>query len=221
MSVPELLRANDRRFLALARDLTAAEWSAPSLCDEWTNHEVLAHLVAGYGGRLGVLVAEICRHRGSFDDANTDLARTLAATRSPAALLEDFARLADHRRGMGRYFPRTLFLGDHVTHELDILHALGREPAIPEAALVAVLNAQVTLPNPFVPALRNSRGLRLVATDAAWTHGREGPEVIGRAAELVSALGNRPRVLATLTGDGVAVLAERVVDANRPTRMAE
>lgn len=132
MSVRELLRANDPRFIGLAHELDATEWSAPSLCDEWTNHEVLAHLVFGYGGRLGVLVAEMCRHRGSFDDANTDLARTLAATRSPAALLEDFARLADHRRGMGRYFPRTLFLGDHVTHELDILHALGREPAIPE-----------------------------------------------------------------------------------------
>ncbi|MDT5112994.1 MAG: hypothetical protein QOE20_4884 [Mycobacterium sp.] len=93
MSVRELLRANDARFIGLAHELDATEWSAPSLCDEWTNHEVLAHLVFGYGGRLGVLVAEMCRHRGSFDDANTDLARTLAATRSPAALLEDFARL--------------------------------------------------------------------------------------------------------------------------------
>jgi hypothetical protein len=143
---------------------------------------------------------------------------TLAATRSPAALLEDFARLADHRRGMGRYFPRTLFLGDHVTHELDILHALGREPAIPEAALVAVLNAQVTLPNPFVPAFRNSRGLRLVATDATWTHGREGPQVVGRANELVLALGNRPKVLSRLSGDGVVVLADRVL--SRPSRTA-
>jgi uncharacterized protein (TIGR03083 family) len=221
MSVPELLRANDRRFLALARDLSAAEWSAPSLCDEWTNHEVLAHLVAGYGSRLGVLVAEMSRRRWSFDAANTEMARKLAAVRSPAELIEEFARLADHPAGMGRYFPRTLFLGDHVTHELDICYAIDRAPGIPSDALIAVLNVQVSLPNPFVPAFRNSRGLRLIATDVDWTHGRAGPEVIGRAAELVSVLGNRPRVLATLTGDGVAVLAERVVDANRPTRTAE
>ncbi|WP_319458008.1 MULTISPECIES: maleylpyruvate isomerase family mycothiol-dependent enzyme [unclassified Mycobacterium] len=216
MSVRDLLRANDARFNALARELSAAEWSAPSLCDEWTNHEVLAHLVFGYGGRLGVLVAEMCQHRGSFDGANTELARTLAATRSPAELLEDFARLADRPQGMGRYFPRTLFLGDHVTHELDILHAVGRGPAIPEAALVAVLNAQVTLPNPFVPAFRNSLGLRLIATDADWTHGR-GPEVVGRADELVSVLGSRPKMLERLSGDGVAVLADRV---SRPSRTA-
>jgi len=30
----------------------------------------------------------------------------------------------------------------------------------------------VTLPNPFVAAFRNSRGLQLIATDAEWTHGR-------------------------------------------------
>jgi uncharacterized protein (TIGR03083 family) len=218
MSVRELLRANDARFIALAHELGATEWSAPSLCDEWTNHEVLAHLVFGFGGRLGALVAEMCRHRGSFDGANTDLARTLAATRSPAELLEDFARLADRPQGMGRYFPRTLFLGDHVTHELDILHALGREPAIPEAALVAVLNAQVTLPNPFVPAFRNTRGLRLVASDADWTHGRTGLEVSGRAGDLVSVLGSRPKMLDRLSGDGVALLADRVL--SHPSRTA-
>ena len=31
---------------------------------------------------------------------------------------------------MGRYFPRRLLLGDHLTHELDILLALDREPTI-------------------------------------------------------------------------------------------
>lgn len=221
MSVPELLRANDQRFLVFARELSAAEWSAPSLCDEWTNHEVLAHLVAGYGSRLVVLLAEMSRRRWSFDAANTELAWKLAASRSPAQLIDDFACLADRPEGMGRYFPRTMFLGDHVTHELDICYALDRIPTIPSTALVTVLNVQVSLPNPFVPAFRNSRGLRLVATDVDWTHGRTGPEVIGRAAELVSALGNRPRVLAALTGDGVAVLAERVVDASHPTRTAE
>ena len=91
-----------------------------------------------------------------------------------------------------------------------MLFALGREPAIPADALVAVLNTQVSVPNPFVPAFRNSRGLRLIATDADWTHGERGPIVRGRAAELVSVLGNRPAMLTRLDGDGVDVLASRV-----------
>jgi uncharacterized protein (TIGR03083 family) len=218
MSVRDLLRANDQRFLARACELTAAHWAAPSLCAEWTNHEVLAHLVFGYGSGVGELLAEMARHRGSFDAANTDVARALARGRSPAELLADFARLTDRQQGMGRYFPRTLFLGDHVTHELDIWFALGQQPELPADALTAVLDAQVTLPNPFVPAFRNSRGLHLVATDAAWSHGRSGAEVRGRAAELVSVLGNRPKMLDQLSGDGVAVLAARVL--SRPSRRA-
>ncbi len=96
-----------------------------------------------------------------------------------------------------------------------MVFALGREPAIGADALVAVLNTQVAVPNPFVPAFRNARGLRLRATDAEWSHGERGPVVEGRAAELVSVLGNRPKTLPRLGGDGVAVLEARL---SLPTR---
>ncbi len=179
MSTRDLLRANDARFQALAGGFSADEWSQPSLCDGWSNHDVLAHLVVGYGAGPGVVASEMLRHSGSFDRANAALAQSLAATSSPGELLDDFGRLTRRPRGLGRYFPPRLLLGDHVTHELDILFALNREPAIPVGALVAVLNTQVAVPNPFVPAYRNSRGLRLTATDADWTHGERGPIVRG------------------------------------------
>jgi uncharacterized protein (TIGR03083 family) len=210
VSTRDLLRANDARFHALAGGFSADEWSQPSLCDGWTNHDVLAHLVVGCSAGATAVTAEMLRHGGSFDRANAALACSLAATRSPVELLDDFARLAERPRGLGRYFPRRLLLGDHITHELDMVFALGRESAIPADALVAVLNTQVSVPNPFVPAFRNSRGLRLSATDADWTHGVAGPVVRGRAAELVSVLGNRPAMLVRLGGDGVEVLASRV-----------
>jgi uncharacterized protein (TIGR03083 family) len=210
VSTRDLLRANDPRFLALAGEFSDDEWSQPSLCDGWTNHGVLAHLVVGCSAGAATVTAEMRRHRGSFDRANAALACSLAATRGPAELLDDFARLTERPRGLGRYFPRRLLLGDHITHELDMVFALGREPTIPADGLVAVLNTQVSVPNPFVPAFRNSRGLRLSATDADWTHGVAGPVVRGRAAELVSVLGNRPAMLARLGGDGVDVLASRV-----------
>lgn len=218
MSMRELLHSNDVRLQSVAATLTDEQWAAPSLCGEWTNHEVLAHLVIGYGSGLGIVVSGMCRHRGSFDTANAEISRTLAARRTPAALLDDFAGFVRQPAGMGRYFPRRLLLGDHVTHELDILLALGRRPAISPGALRAVLNAQVSLPNPFVPAHRNSRGLRIHATDVGWTHGGRGPEVRGAAADLISVLGNRPSALGRLHGDGVSVLAERVL--SRPTRRA-
>jgi hypothetical protein len=110
-----------------------------------------------------------------------------------------------------------MLLGDHVTHEIDILLAVDREPAIAHEALVDVLNTQVSLPNPFVPAVRNSRGLRLIATDTGWTLG-DGPVVEGSAAGLVSVPGNRPRALPALRGDGVPTLSLRVL--SRRTRTA-
>lgn len=210
MSTRDLLRSNDARFHALAAGFTAEEWSAPSLCYGWSNHDVLAHLVVGCSAGAGTLMAEILSHGGVFDRANAAMARALAATRSPAELLDDFALLTVLPHGLGRYFPRRLLLGDHITHELDMLFAIGREPSIPADALVAVLNTQVSVPNPFVPAFGNSRSLRVIATDANWTHGQRGPIVRGRAADLVSVLGNRPAMLARLDGDGVDVLASRV-----------
>ena len=60
------------------------------------------------------------------------------------------------------------------------------------------------------PAFGNSRGLRLTAVDADWTHGERGPIVRGPAADLVSVLGSRPAMLARLDGDGVDLLASRV-----------
>ena len=217
MSVHDLLRENDERFRVLAHGFGADDWARPSLCECWTNHEVLAHLVVGLSASLRSVIAEMLRHRGSFDSANATMARTLAAVRAPAELLDDYERLSHQPRGMGRYFPSRLFLGDHVTHELDMVFALEREPQIAPDVLVAVLNTQVAVPNPFVPACRNSRGLRLRATDIAWTHGERGPVVEGRAAELVSALGSRPKTLPRLVGDGVAVLESRL---SLPTRTA-
>lgn len=215
MSVREPLRDNDERFCAVARGFSGHDWSHPSLCGRWTNQEALAHLVVGLSAPLRSVTGAMVRHRGSFDSANAEMATELAALRSPAELLDDFERLSREPRGLGRYFPSRLFLGDHVTHELDMVLALDMQPEIASDVLVAVLNTQVVVPNPFVPAFRNSRGLRLRATDTGWTHGERGPVVEGRAAELVSVLGNRPKVLPRLQGDGVAVLEARL---SLPTR---
>jgi hypothetical protein len=166
--------------------------------------------VIGYRCGPGLIAREILRQGGSFDRANTAMARALARACSPTELLDEFAQLVHRPRGLGRVFPPQLLVGDHITHELDIVYALDRTPTISGEALAAVLNTQVALPNPFVPAFGNSRGLRLRAIDVGWAHGEQGPLVEGRAAELVSVLGNRPRMLPALRGDGVELLASRV-----------
>jgi uncharacterized protein (TIGR03083 family) len=203
------LRDNDLRFLDVARSLSRRDWSQRSLCWEWNNHEVLAHLVVGCGVSPGTVALEMTRHRGSFDRSNARLAQKLAAERAPSQLLDDLAGLIDRPHGLGRVFPRRLLLGDHVIHELDIVLPLGLRPTIEAAAITAVLETQVRVPNPFVPAAARARGLRLQATDLDWTHGEGARQVAGTAAHLASALAGRLWALDQLTGDGVALLRSR------------
>lgn len=134
----------------------------------------------------------------------------MARRRSPTELIDEYAALIYRPRGVGRVFPRRLLLGDHVIHELDIILALGRQPSIEFSTLVAVLETQVRVKNPFVPAAARARGLRLHATDADWAHG-EGPRLVsGNAAHLASALAGRPWALDQLSGEGVDCLRVRV-----------
>jgi uncharacterized protein (TIGR03083 family) len=204
------LRDNDTRLTGLARDISTAQWAKPSLCTEWTNHEVLAHLIIGYGVALSAVATTMLRHRGSFDAANTDLARALASQRGPGQLLDDLVALNRRPRGIGRVFPKRLLLGDHVIHELDITYGLGKESAVPVSTVVDVLNTQVRVPNPFVPAAARARGLNLVATDANWARHADGPAVSGQAAHLASVLAGRPWALSRLRGEGVGVLSSRM-----------
>lgn len=205
----ERLRTNDIRFLAVARGLSDRDWTRGSLCSEWTNHDVLAHLVIGCGVSPRTIALEMVRHHGSFDQSNASLARSLASVRAPAELIDDFAVLIDRPRGIGRVFPPRLLLGDHVIHELDIVLPLGLLPTVEPIALTAVLETQVRVPNPFVPAAARARGLCLRATDVDWTHGGGGSWVSGNAAHLASALAGRPWALDQLDGDGVSLLRNR------------
>ncbi len=218
MSARDVLRANDKRFADAVSGLTPEEWAAPSLCTEWSNREVLAHLVVGCSHPVGAFLGAMGRHR-NFDRANTTTAQERARGLSVDSLLDDFRSVSARPVGVGRYFPAQLLIGDHITHELDILFAIGREPDIPPRLLNTVLDTQVAFPNPFVPAYRNSRGLQLIAVDTGWRHGDTGPTVEGGAADLISVLGNRPKMLARLQGPGTEILADRLL--SRPTRTAE
>lgn len=111
---------------------------------------------------------------------------------------------------MGRFLPGALLLGDHVVHLLDIAHALDRPVALPPDVLRAVLNTELRVPNPFVPAARLGRGLTLEAVDIDWRTGGDGPLLRGAAIDLISALAARPATLERIEGPGAQKLRERI-----------
>jgi uncharacterized protein (TIGR03083 family) len=213
MSARELLREHDRLFVAFTRTLAPSEWDRPSLCSEWSTHDVLAHLVIGYSIPLHSLASSILQHRGSFDRANAQVAQRLASRQTPQELIDTFERCIARPQGIGKLFPPRLLLGDHVLHHLDIALALGRQTVIPDNIMDAVLETEVRIPNPFVPARRNAAGLTLRATDTGWTLIRgDGARhaVQGSAIHLATALAGRTHALASLAGDGVVQLDNRI-----------
>lgn len=209
-SIADTLRDNDFRLAEYLSSLTGDQWAQPSLCTEWTNLDVLAHLVAGYSAQLSAIITAMLRHRGSFDQANSEMAHTRAAQQDPRTLVDDFITLTQQARGVGRIFPRRLLLGDHVIHELDIAYALGTQACVPATVLTAVLDTQTRIPNPFVPARARARNLNLIATDASWSHPNDGPTVSGEAGHLASVLAGRPWAMRHLAGDGVPILTARL-----------
>jgi hypothetical protein len=105
MTAASALARNDERFLAAVGDLSESEWARPSLCTQWSNHQVLAHLVHGCSAPIGEFTARMVATRGDFDAANTALARELAARRTPNQLLDDLERLRGNWRGLAGCYP--------------------------------------------------------------------------------------------------------------------
>jgi uncharacterized protein (TIGR03083 family) len=213
MSTRELLQTEDRLFVEFTRSLTAVEWTRASLCTAWNTHEVLAHLVVGCSISLSSLAWAMVTHRGNFDQTNAVVAKRLAQQRSPGELIDLFEQLSEHRRGIGRFFPPRLLVGDHLIHHLDIALALGKPAQVPGEIVDAVLKTEVGIPNPFVPARRNASGLALRASDTGWCSNVDrGARLVvqGKAIHLASVLAGRPHALAFLSGDGVDQLRARI-----------
>jgi uncharacterized protein (TIGR03083 family) len=192
---------------ALAADLaelTDRQWATRSLCDLFTVREVLAHLTAGASLNAVRWLAGVIRCRFDFDrQVALRLAEQLGAT--PADTLARFRRVISGTTKPP--VPVVAMLGETVVHGEDIRRPLGirRDHPIGTVTAVAEYYSGADL---VVPARTRVRGLRLAATDGAFTTG-SGPLVSGPTVALVMAMAGRTAYCDELDGDGVPVLRAR------------
>ncbi|MFE6781042.1 maleylpyruvate isomerase family mycothiol-dependent enzyme [Streptomyces sp. NPDC057680] len=191
---------------ALIGDLTRlddAQWLRPSLCDGWTVHDVLAHLVDNARAtRLGFLT-DLVRARFDFDRQNTrGVARARGTT--PQETLDRFRRVAS--RTSAPPAPLDSRLVEEIVHGEDIRRPLGLARAYPPRAVDRALRLQARTPVSFGGAKETLSRVRITATDADLTIGT-GPEAEGPALSLLLAVTGRTAVLTDLRGPGVAALA--------------
>lgn len=194
-----------RSLLETFEGVDGAEWDVASLCAGWRVRDVLAHLslAARPVPPPGRYLRAIARARGSFNEANRELA-VLDGSGSPSDLVEAFRALVTSQRVAPPGPMRTAPFADVVVHSLDVRVPLGREVPVP------ALHHTITLDFLLGPMARFFGGkgrpeVRWVATDHGWSSGT-GPEVRGALEDLVLALAGRPARADRLAGDGAAAV---------------
>ncbi|MGW5647486.1 maleylpyruvate isomerase family mycothiol-dependent enzyme [Saccharopolyspora sp. NPDC003752] len=182
--------------------LDERQWSEPSLCEGWTVHDVVAHLVdSARTTRLG-FVAGLVRARFDFDRQNArGVERERGAT--PQETLERLRRVAS--RTSTPPAPLDSRLVEEVVHGEDIRRPLGLTRRYLPEAVVRSLRLQARTPAAFGGAKELMSRIRLTATDADVSIG-SGPEATGTALSLLLAISGRAAALADLDGPGVTGL---------------
>lgn len=191
---------------ALIDDLARLEdeqWREASLCDGWTVHDVLAHLVDNARTtRLGFLRGLVLA-RFDFDRQNTRGVERERAT-TPQETLERFRRVASRTSAPPASLDSRLV--EEIVHGEDIRRPLGLARAYPQRAVVRSLRLQARTPASFGGARELTTRVRLTATDTDLAIGT-GPDVEGPALSLLLAVMGRRAVLDDLRGPGVATLS--------------
>ncbi|MFG3354357.1 maleylpyruvate isomerase family mycothiol-dependent enzyme [Streptomyces sp. NPDC048001] len=192
---------------ALIHDLESLDdrqWEQQSLCEGWTVHDVVAHLVdSARTTRLGFVVG-LARARFDFHRLN---AHGVARERG-ASPLETLARLRQvASRTSTPPAPLDSRIVEEVVHGEDIRRPLGLTRQYPQDAVVRALRLQARTPASFGGAKELVAPLRLAATDADVSMG-SGLEVTGPALSLLLVTMGRSVALNDLDGRGVSALRQ-------------
>ena len=200
------VHAERTRLLETLEALDDDQWRLPSLCAGWSVRDLVVHLLMPYELPVPRFLLLMIRARFDFDRAADRWATT--DTRSPAQVVAAL-RQTEHRRFAVPGAPPEAPLSHLVIHAQDVYRPLGRpSPTDPE-------NARIVLDELTGPRARRSLpaglldGLAFTATDTGWRHG-DGLEVSGPATALLTTLAGRDAALPELTGDGVALVSERL-----------
>lgn len=195
-----------RRAADLIEPLTPDQLRTPSLCSEWTVHDVAGHLLMPLVTPLIRFVAAMVTSGFDFDRANVRLTAKVSSLPAPeiAAALRQRAGHPFRPPGSGYEAPLT----DLVVHQQDMRRPLGLGTDVDPDHLRTCLDYVASGKAKAVASARRVSGLRLQATDLDWSAG-DGALVRGPGEALLLAMAGRSVALDDLDGEGVAVLRQR------------
>jgi uncharacterized protein (TIGR03083 family) len=181
--------------------LDEAAWNSASWCKGWRVRDVLGHLVHLSEATQFSMGADIIR-----GGLRPDRALSRAACRlgnEPVPVLCQRLRVAADGRYHVLGSPAAVVLGEVLVHGSDVLRPLGMDIDSPPVDATMVLDTYWRLGRLAFHAAPH-KGHRLIATDCGWTRGH-GPEIKGKAIDLLLFVANRRQVLPNLDGVSVAM----------------
>jgi len=204
-SAKEMARDEREGFASFLDGLTSQQWNSPTLCELWTVREVAIHTVSYDELSTAGLVGRFLKGRLNTDRINA-IGVADYSDRSPqqiTVLIRSYAQ----PHGLTGGFGGKIALTDGMIHQQDIRRSIGLPRTIDPERLRTALNFAR-----FAPTIRGAwraRGVRLVASDLDWSHGR-GPEVRGPGEALLMAMAGRRAALDDVDGPGKAKLAQHI-----------
>lgn len=201
-----LVHAERDALVADLEQIPDTAWETPSLCDGWTVHDVVAHLVDSALTTRRGFVAAFVRARFDFHRINENGVRHRRGT-TPRETLERLRSAA--RSTATPPAPLDSRLVEEVVHGEDVRRPLGLSRAYPVESVRRAMHSLASTPAALGGGKDTAGRVTLRATDADLTIG-EGPEVTGPAVSLLLALAGRRVALADLDGPGLQRLREQL-----------
>lgn len=194
-----------RRLVEDLEGIREEDWHTPSLCQGWSVHDVLAHLVDSATTTRRGFLRQMVRARGDFDRANDHGVKRHGAG-DPQQTLDAFRAVLDRTdRPPG---PLATRLVEAYVHGEDVRRPLGITRDYPGEHVMTALEYLARAGPGVGGGRRRVRGLRL-SPDEGGRHIGEGPEVRGSALSLLLATSGRSPGPESLSGAGAATLRER------------
>ena len=194
-------------FADVIETLSPDQHTAATLCDDWSVHHVVAHLVSFIERTPEEFGADFAK-AGSITGA-MDLGAEARLNRPVSELLSVLREQASTPVSPPAF--EDGMVSDTLIHLQDIRRPLGLGTDIDPNTLRTMLEFITSHENAemVTGSLTRTRGLHLVATDLAWSAG-EGPTVVGPGEAIVMAAAGRTAAVPDLAGEGVDTLRSRI-----------
>jgi uncharacterized protein (TIGR03083 family) len=200
-----MIHAERKALVTTLEGLTPEQWDSASLCAGWTVRFLATHVLAGAEQTPGHFLRGMTVTGFRFNAFMERDARSRAQL-SPQQIIDRLRQRTTTTNHPPA--PVMAMLGEVVVHGEDIRRPAGLPGTVADDAANACLQMYTKASFP-VGGKKRIGGLRLVTTDTGWSYGA-GPEVSGPALSLLLAMTGRAAGLDELSGDGAALLGQRV-----------